>query len=176
MSTRGAVGFKLNGEYKIVYNHGDSYPSWLGAKVINFCEEIEKRNLWEYLSHQVAGLKEVEERLPKDHEGVEFLWGTFEGRVLEFQQYFSFMSDGLFCEYGYIIDLDDNVLRFYRGLKEKEGKSDLPFPMVADEYGYYPCQLVFALPFNNLPVTWKIAYENDYGEHYGVIFPEYANV
>lgn len=174
MSTRGAVGFKLDGEYKVVYNHGDSYPSFLGAKVVNFCEEMEKRNLWEYLSHQVAGIEECEDRLTHAEEGINFLWGTFEGSVRKFQQYLSFMSDGLFCEYGYIIDLDELQLKFYRGLRDSAGKTDLPFPMVADEWGYYPCQLVFALPFDGLPSSWKKAYEKDYGQYYGVIFPEYA--
>ena len=35
MSTRGIWGFKLNNEYKVTYNHCDSYPSYLGVILKN---------------------------------------------------------------------------------------------------------------------------------------------
>ena len=36
MGTRGALGFKINGEYKVTYNHFDSYMEGLGKEVISF--------------------------------------------------------------------------------------------------------------------------------------------
>lgn len=36
MSTRGAIGFRLNGVDHITYNHSDSYPSWLGKNILGF--------------------------------------------------------------------------------------------------------------------------------------------
>ncbi len=36
MSTRGAIGFRINGVDKITYNHSDSYPSGLGVKMFDF--------------------------------------------------------------------------------------------------------------------------------------------
>jgi hypothetical protein len=173
MSTRGAVGFKLDGKYKVAYNHFDSYPSFLGAQVLDFCESMANPGCKRQLVHQVAGLKETNVR-KETAEGIDFLWGTFDGSVREFQQYFSFISDGLFCEYAYIIDLDEMELKFYRGCRDKAGESDLPFPMVPDGSGYYPCHLKFSLPFDNLPSSWKIAYERDFGNSYGRLFPEFA--
>ena len=172
MSTRGAVGFKLNGEYKVAYNHSDSYPSYLGAYVVDFCEQLENHDCWEQLLHQVEGIKDT--GVSEANDGRDFLWGTFEGSVREFEQDFDFMRDSLFCEYAYIIDLDEMELKFYRGWKTEPGNSDLPFPMVPDENGYYPVHLVFSLPLDNLPSSWKKSYEKDFGESYGCLFPEYA--
>lgn len=38
MSTRGLYGFHKNGIDKLTYNHLDSYPDWLGKKVVEFCK------------------------------------------------------------------------------------------------------------------------------------------
>lgn len=40
MSTRGATGFVANGKWYVTYNHSDSYPEWLGMRVLEFCKTI----------------------------------------------------------------------------------------------------------------------------------------
>ena len=42
MSTRGAYGFKVNKEYKILYNHFDSYPSALGRDIVDFVSRVKE--------------------------------------------------------------------------------------------------------------------------------------
>ena len=37
MGTRGAFGFRKNGVDKIMYNHWDSYPDYLGKVILEFC-------------------------------------------------------------------------------------------------------------------------------------------
>lgn len=39
MSTRGLIGFRQDGRFQATYNHCDSYPSWLGKKVVEFVKE-----------------------------------------------------------------------------------------------------------------------------------------
>ncbi len=34
MGTRGSYGFNVNGELKLAYCHSDSYPDWLGVKMV----------------------------------------------------------------------------------------------------------------------------------------------
>ncbi|SVD17359.1 uncharacterized protein METZ01_LOCUS370213, partial [marine metagenome] len=34
MGTRGAIGFTIDGQNKLTYNHMDSYPEWLGARIL----------------------------------------------------------------------------------------------------------------------------------------------
>lgn len=38
MGTRGLYGFHKNGIDKLTYNHLDSYPDWLGKKIVEFCK------------------------------------------------------------------------------------------------------------------------------------------
>ena len=38
MSTRGATGFIADGKWYVTYNHSDSYPEWLGMRVLEFCK------------------------------------------------------------------------------------------------------------------------------------------
>ena len=46
MSTRGAYGFKRDNQYKVTYNHFDSYPTGLGIDIFKFVRDtsIEEMN------------------------------------------------------------------------------------------------------------------------------------
>jgi len=46
MGTRGVVGVKVNGEYKVTYNHFDSYPDCLGEEVVALCNSLSDKGLW----------------------------------------------------------------------------------------------------------------------------------
>lgn len=136
MGTRGAFGFTKNGVNKITYNHFDSYPTGLGFDIIEFImkNNIEKMNKIfnsiTMVKHDdvptVDQLKTLEEyfgsridiRKVKD---MEDLIGTNQ-YITDFQKGFpfmldneNFMGDSLFCEYAYIINLDDNTLEVYYG-------------------------------------------------------------
>lgn len=39
MSTRGFIGFVVDGQRKFTYNHSDSYPSWLGKHTLAWLRE-----------------------------------------------------------------------------------------------------------------------------------------
>lgn len=41
MSTRGTIAVKIDGEVKGSYNHSDSYPTWLGNQVLEFCRGMD---------------------------------------------------------------------------------------------------------------------------------------
>lgn len=136
MSTRGAFGFTKNGVNKITYNHFDSYPTGLGLDIIEFImnNNIEKMNkIFNSITMvkyddvpTVDQLKILEEyfgskidiRKIKD---MEDLIGSNQ-YITDFQKGFpfmldneKFMGDSLFCEYAYIINLDDNTLEVYYG-------------------------------------------------------------
>jgi len=88
------------------------------------------------------------------------LWKILNGEVGHIINNFRFLKDSLFCEYGYIINLDDETLDFYRGdsehtnCKNGSGETKLPFAMKPNEDGYYPCKLRREFPFDELPVNW----------------------
>ena len=51
MGTRGAIGYHIDGEDKVTYNHFDSYPSGLGVEIMSFIKK--------------TPIKEIREMAPK---------------------------------------------------------------------------------------------------------------
>ena len=45
MSTRGVWGFRKNNEDKLIYNHGDSYPTYLGKEVFEAIKEYKVEDM-----------------------------------------------------------------------------------------------------------------------------------
>lgn len=84
-----------------------------------------------------------------------------------------FLKDSLFCEYGYILDLDRDTLEFYKGFQKIYGHID-QFPgyyyeddtgymgmkRVRGGYKYGPCKKVGERPLNDLD-GWQVFYHED---------------
>ena len=136
MGTRGVFGFRKGGVDKICYNHWDSYLSVLGKDMVRFI----KRN-------PISVLNDMFDKI---------ILTTDENKFLEKKKKFSnnkniimyekgliwmldgseFTKDGLCCEWGYIINLDTNMLDVYKGR----------FP----EGNYYKYKLIKEIPLAEL--------------------------
>ena len=184
MSTRGALGFKLDGKYYVTYNHMDSYPKELGAEVVRFCDSVNGADGWESLKKNVRKVKLVDNETSKPtcinilkyckyqnltvnrrtiHEWYcllrnlqngEILWGIRDGKIRHMINSFEFLGDSCSCEYAYIINLDDMTLCFYRGGQTEPSVNHLPISMIADEYGFYPVKLRVIFQLGKLPHNW----------------------
>lgn len=136
MSTRGAIGFRLNGKNKVTYNHFDSYPASLGQNVLQFCRETDD---WDKVKEQVEAIRLVQRLSVPTNQDIELCkefadlgvsnsslhdWYCLlrkaqgdlaaylkVGVMIDSEQ---FLQDGLFCEWHYIINLDDMVLEIYK--------------------------------------------------------------
>lgn len=105
MSTRGSVGIIFNNEEKIGYNHYDSYPSGLGNEILIFLKGKTIEELKNIFSNIV-----VEDNSDTD------AWDWKNHKfVAKFENERSFLTDSLFCEYAYLINLDSNKLEVYVG-------------------------------------------------------------
>lgn len=184
MGTRGLMAFNIDGELKGAYNHFDSYPSGLGADISKWIEgdnfDLEKAR------EQARRLEAVKEEEKPTDEQIEKLMKyanlNVSNRSLEdwyallretqgdpqatldavfYIDGTDFAGDSLFCEWGYVIDLDEENLEIYRGFNtegEVGGRfSDMkPDPEDAkrqeDMFGYYyrPINLVRVVPFSEL--------------------------
>lgn len=180
MGTRGVFGIRVDNVDKLGYNHSDSYPSGLGLTMLEaarslmeneqsfresaknlllVCEDVEPSDKqiekysqysnvdvsrqtnadWYCLLHQLQG--DIEATL----EAGVMLDGT------------AFILDSLFCEWGYVINLDDNIFEVYKGFQREphlKGRYSKFHPN--DEYHpvgnkYYPCALVVEFDLFNLP-------------------------
>ncbi len=181
MSTRGLYGLRKNGIDKYTYNHFDSYPSGLGRNVLEFCAENDVNKLSKLFNNiELVYKNETPTKdqidICKREEWADFsvssgrddewycLLRHLQGNFKEYSKAIEndkkvfmtndahFIKDSLFCEYAYIINLDDEVLEFFVGFQQK--------PQNNNRYGtnkkgkYYPCRLLYAIPLN------KINFEN----------------
>lgn len=178
MSTRGLYGIRKNGIDKCTYNHSDSYPDWLGKKVLEFCAT----NSVERLSRLFDNIEMVTEDATPTEEQIEIckkagyvnldvinrsekdwycllrnLQGNFKAYtkcIEDDSRVFmtdgvGFIEDSLFCEYAYIINIDDEVLEYYEGF-QKTPQIDNRYGTTPDDNGYYPCKLEFTIPLDEI--------------------------
>ena len=64
-----------------------------------------------------------------------------------------FIQDSLFCEWGYVANLDSHELEVYRGLQKVPPFADERHQGDMDRMGYYHCKMVQAYNLDQLPTT-----------------------
>lgn len=90
--------------------------------------------------------------LLRDLQGVEILYEIIEGNVIISLDSINFASNSLYCEWGYVLNLDERQLEIYKGY-QKEPCSNAGFNEYfagINEYGYYGIQLVKIIPFDSV--------------------------
>lgn len=146
MSTRGLWGFVIDGEEKLTYNHSDSYPGGLGETLLRFCRDewvkdgaegaSDDARMLALVSEQTNPTEEQKRNLrrflknPNGYKDDEIDWywllratqgdarKTLDaGHMIDGRE---FAKDSLFCEWGYVIDLDRGVFEVYRGFQEQD--------------------------------------------------------
>lgn len=185
MSTRGIVGFVVDGQEKLSYNHSDSYPSGLGADVLCWLEgHIEGGFFDADTRHAVSQVRLVDEggtpsaedieRLSKFHNGgvstgeptewyslLRHTQGDLD-RIIEagvIIDYAVFATDSLFCEWGYVIDLDERRFEVYQGFQKsphQQGRFANREASHRASGDYYPIRLVASWSFSELPTTSEL--------------------
>jgi len=60
-----------------------------------------------------------------------------------------FIKDSLFCEYAYIINVDNGTLDLYNG-GQKEPQEGNPFGIECNKDKYYPCAVVGSIKFKDI--------------------------
>ena len=136
MSTRGYVGFYKDEKDIGGYNHHDSYPDGLGNQVLDF---LRGKNLTQ--------LKKIYASLNKKDNDDGDVWNWNEHCFNKnFRNCPRFLFNSLFCEYAYIINLDDRMLEFYVGFNENpDARGRYAGTTVDDEkkyYGVIPAQTI----------------------------------
>lgn len=179
MGTRGAYGFRLNGKDKITYNHFDSYPDCLGNTMIDFIAEttdnelrvIAKRlvlvneddcpgrdNIAYYSMQGTLNLGVSSQRatdwycLLREAQGEPHFWKSGVNHMIDSH---NFVYDSLFCEWAYIINLDEDTLEVYKGFNKRpggKGRYALPEdgPEWIGENGYFGVTLLDEIPLDDI--------------------------
>ncbi len=140
MGTRGVMGFVVDGQEKLAYNHWDSYPSGTGVDVLKWLREQDATKL----AVQAAAIRVIDGATPPTPEDVDRLapWtdlGVSRGSTQDWycllrgtqgdmaamtqagvmEDAGTFPLDSLFCEWGYVVDLDAGTFEVYEGFQEK---------------------------------------------------------
>lgn len=176
MGTRGTFGFRLNGKDKLSYNHSDSHPSSLGVQVLTDIRSLIADSGMTYIKARVNALrmidsnkdkpttKDIENLAPYTNLTVSkqstkdwyCLMRELQGEIkttLEagyMMENNTFINDSLFCEWGYIINLDDDTLEVYCGFQHSAHN----LGRYADNLGnagYFPCALIAVFQLDALP-------------------------
>lgn len=142
MGTRGIWGFVHEGKEYLTYNHFDSYPSGLGQNIAQYLNSVDV----EFLRSRVRELRLVNEAGPgPTPDEVERLAcfadrGVQDGDLRKKWYVLlrhtqgdpeatlragvmidgaSFAGESIFCEWGYVIDLDEELFEVYEGFRKK---------------------------------------------------------
>lgn len=182
MGTRGLMAFRCDGVDKGAYNHWDSYPSGLGAKLVDFVRqhvvghledvrqsvrsltviadghnvptEEQVRQLQEFADDNVSSGKRTEwycllRKCQGDPENT-----LVSGYILDGM---NFIYDSLFCEWAYVINLDELLFEVYKGWQHNPHSKGRYADMETQGKEYYPCALVAAFPLLDIPQDWVAA-------------------
>lgn len=141
MSTRGFIGFVANGRETIVYNHSDSYPSWLGGKALDFARYLNLDGVdhWRDKAANVKHVSDAEAPTPEDVKAL-LPYANLTVSDRSSQEWYCLLRetqseprmilecgyaehdgdwplDSLFCEWGYLFDLDAETFEVYKGFQ-----------------------------------------------------------
>jgi len=175
MSTRGVVGFRHNGQDKVMYNHSDSYPDYLGLTVLEAVRKYSDEQL--IAAHKKITLVDPDEKPSEELQaqytkyhcggvstGKKSEWysllreaqGNIDAYVTDDKLAHMIngrrsMFDSLFSEYAYIINLDDKTLEFYVGFNKDKNAAGRYASFTEDpKEAYYGVRLVKAYTFEQV--------------------------
>lgn len=180
MGTRGCYGFYKDGVTKATYNHFDSYIGGLGKDILDFVENtsipimnkifdkielvreddiptIEQiENCQKYTNLDVSNKSIMDFYcLLRNAQGDLNAYKTDLRYMIDSKE---FLGNSLFCEYAYIINLDKNVLEFYKGFnKVPQNNRYSKFADKKEEYK--ECKLLAEYPLTEI-YEGKITLDN----------------
>lgn len=181
MGTRGAMGVRIDGVDKIAYNHFDSYPSGLGDSILADVNELMRDPGLDGMRRLARDLRVVDEsteataaeqarfsrfmdsgvgsKSPADwYVLLRELQGEFKdtlqaGVMIDGH---TFLTDSLFCEWAYIVNLDESTFEVYRGFQKNTHKLGryCDMPVAERNSDYHPVALVGTFPLKKIPKNW----------------------
>ena len=172
MGTRGVCGFYRDGVSKINYNHFDSYPEELGKNLLEEVRNVDISKLNKVFNNIVMVNEKKKPTKEQIDELKEFAninvssgkvdeWyvllrenqGTFKNYLNGSLSYMidgqDFIKDSLFCEWGYIINLNTNKFEVWRGFQKKQNNNR--YSILQPDGDYYSCDLVAEFELGKLP-------------------------
>lgn len=169
MGTRHLIAVVYNNEYKVAqYGQWDEYPSGQGKDILDFldycnledfkksvqnCYFVTKEKLNEMVNASKNWIEEYPQFYRSTGSDILYLVNDSNG-PLPLSDNLSFAGDSLFCEWAYVIDLDNDMLEVYQGFVSQphtgERFSNTP---VMEGSSYYPVKLKQKFPIKTLKLN-----------------------
>jgi len=181
MGTRHATGVRYENTDKLSYNQFDGYPSGTGNAILTeLREEIAELGYDQALAkwrEQAKALVMKDESEAPTAEEMERYKDAHDSRVSTGEDWYSllrgdqgsilkrlrrgvatnsgnFILDSLFCEWAYVLNLDEEVLEVYEGFQKKRHMNGRYAELKSPKTEYYPCALIGTLPLQDLPLAF----------------------
>lgn len=193
MGTRGFVGFVANEKETIVYNQYDSYPSGLGVTCLDFIHMVNSWDVpdpWQVVKDQAANLFHVDEDVPPTEDQVFACaqWTNLNVSNQTVDDWYCLLrethgnpgailasghavhmpdwpTDSLFCEWGYVFNMDTGTFEVYEGFQESPHKQGRFANRAGrSNSGYFPVRRVATFVLKQPPTVdefLKIENEDD---------------
>jgi hypothetical protein len=185
MGTRGFVGFVVDNTEKITYNHFDSYPAGLGLDVLTW---LHSANVHEVRA-AAAALRLVDSdavAVAEDMRRLGTKYANTNVSTCEPTEWYvllretqgdpaaildagvmidnaEFAFDSLFCEFGYLVDLDTKQFEVYVGFQEEvHDRGRFANRASGRVHGYAPVALAASWPLTALPTDDEFLTELDH--------------
>ncbi|MEM6900319.1 MAG: hypothetical protein AAF583_11160 [Pseudomonadota bacterium] len=190
MGTRHFIGAICDGEFKIAqYGQWDGYLDGQGIDVLRFIQTADMSQFRERLrtttflsqdeidtintdmeqNHKGRSLSNVYPHVSRDA-GSDILTMVYESdSPMKLLNRLGFVADSVWCEYGYVLDTDNEVLEVYTGfnqtpLDESERFFDPPAKDDGLSEEYFPIRLAFKVPFSECGEDFTPEQRNSAGE------------
>lgn len=176
MSTRGFLGFVADERETITCIHYDAYPGGLGADVLTWARTVAD---WDAVRRQAAALVHIDADVmpteeqyaalaqyakpgaggPESEPGEEWyrlLCRTFGDPAATLAAGHAphapdWPGDSLWCEWGYLLDLDAKTFEVYKGFQKAPHKGRFSSRETNPRSGYYPVKLFASWSLDALP-------------------------
>jgi hypothetical protein len=146
MSTRGTFIIRKNAAEKALFIACDAYPNWMADEITKLVKLIDLEKLFNLMVEQ----DEFDVSVDSSADCLNNFNTTTMIRACENNKRLIFESDAknifnsLFCEYAYVINLDEQILEYYEGFQRVPQKGNRygqePYETRIGEI-YYPCAL-----------------------------------
>ena len=117
MSARGVLAFRFEGQEYVTYNHSDSDPEALGARIVRFAREhLHGREAIQAFGRKLAAVEWIARARGARWfclQGADLLAaiaGQRVTRIIHHRRLFQPCRD---CEFAYLLDLDAGILEFW---------------------------------------------------------------
>lgn len=170
MGTRSSIGIHIDGKDKLTYNQYDGYPTNMGVAVYTQVVDMIRELGWKKIASLSKKMKQVKSDkafTEKQKEKYGHHWeqvstgkdmysllrglqGDLYGMIKEgvMVGHNEFIHDSLFCEWAYILNVDEKTFEIYQGFQTSPPK-DGRYKDVPINDGYYACNLIHTIDLSH---------------------------